>query len=313
MKITITKDTIILIGLLYNYLSNYELELYEWRIKNFLDTIETKLEKEDIIIEITEEQIENQTNEINKYLEKDENKKIYKLINICNIEYWYKKLPKELINFTLKNDILSTIYSENLKLLVPTKKQSFPCQKIKKIKTDKDSEPKETLIKYLEKEETRNIKIESIIKTKKEHETEYTITYNCDKYLETIDMHEILVKRIKKKKEVLELLFEKRKFLLTIHEPNTEEFKEVETTIEKVKNQLYGKINTKKVNNEIENKNNHKEKEMVDLASKCSKIFEIESIEIPENLKEKLKSLDEAKTLKKEPSVTLVKKRKRKK
>ena len=152
MKITITKDTIILIGLLYNYLSNYELELYEWRIKSFIDEVSKKLEKENIDIEITEEYIEKQNNEVNKYLEKDLEQKTYKIINICNIDYWYKKLPKELINITLKNDILPTIYSENLKLLVPVKKEYITYKETKIIISNDKFKVEQTLIDSLKKE-----------------------------------------------------------------------------------------------------------------------------------------------------------------
>ena len=84
MKLTITKNTVILIGLLYNYLTNIELEIHEWRIKSFLEAIKNKIEQEDIAIEIIDEYIENQNKEIEKYLEKNEDSKIYRMINICN-------------------------------------------------------------------------------------------------------------------------------------------------------------------------------------------------------------------------------------
>ena len=59
----------------------------------------------------------------------------------------YKKLPKELINLTLKNDILPTIHSENLKLLVPIKKIYIPYQETKVIVSSSETEAKEELIK----------------------------------------------------------------------------------------------------------------------------------------------------------------------
>ena len=287
MKITITKDTIILIGLLYNYLSNYELELYEWRIKSFIDEVSKKLEKENIDIEITEEYIEKQNNEVNKYLEKDLEQKTYKIINICNIDYWYKKLPKELINITLKNDILPTIYSENLKLLVPVKKEYITYKETKIIISNDKFKVEQNLIDSLKKENIRNIKIEAITKT--DNDLEYYITYSFDKVLESLDMQQILQKRIKKKKEVLELLFEKRRNLMKQLEPNHNEIIELNKAIEKLKIQLYGK----NINNNQKNNNDKKSKELIDLASKYHEVFEIKPIEIPENLTEKFKPLEE--------------------
>ena len=287
MKITITKDTIILIGLLYNYLSNYELELYEWRIKSFIEEVSKKLEKENIDIEITEEYIEKQSNEVNKYLEKDLEQKTYKIINICNIDYWYKKLPKELINITLKNDILPTIYSENLKLLVPVKKEYITYKETRIILSNNESEAKQNLIDSLKKENIRNIKIEAITKT--DNDLEYYITYSFDKVLESLDMQQILQKRIKKKKEVLELLFEKRRNLMKQLESNHNEIIELNKAIEKLKIQLYGK----NINNNQKNNNDKKSKELIDLVSKYHEVFEIKPIEIPENLTEKFKPLEE--------------------
>ena len=287
MKITITKDTIILIGLLYNYLSNYELELYEWRIKSFIEEVSKKLEKENIDIEITEEYIEKQNNEVNKYLEKDLEQKTYKIINICNIDYWYKKLPKELINITLKNDILPTIYSENLKLLVPVKKEYITYKETKIIISNDKFKVEQNLIDSLKKENIRNIKIEAITKT--DNDLEYYTTYSFDKVLESLDMQQILQKRIKKKKEVLELLFEKRRNLMKQLEPNHNEIIELNKAIEKLKIQLYGK----NINNNQKNNNDKKSKELIDLASKYHEVFEIKPIEIPENLTEKFKPLEE--------------------
>lgn len=294
MKITITKDTIILIGLLYNYLTNYELELNERRIQSFLDTVKMKIETENLGLEITDEFIENQTKEVNKYLEKNEELKIYKLINIYSIELWYKKLPKELINLTLKNDILPTIHSENLKLLVPIKKIYIPYQETKVIVSSSETEAKEEVIKSLTKENNKNIQIESILKYSEENKEAYTITYKYDKCLETINMEETLSKRIKKKKEVLELLFQKRKNLIHI----TDEYKEVELAIEKVKKQLYGKINNNQIN---EQKKDSRPKELIDLAGKYAEAFDLKSIDIPDYLIEKLRPLEEI-TLKKNES-----------
>ena len=294
MKITITKDTIILIGLLYNYLTNYELELNERRIQSFLDTVKMKIETENLGLEITDEFIENQTKEVNKYLEKNEELKIYKLINIYSIDLWYKKLPKELINLTLKNDILPTIHSENLKLLVPIKKIYIPYQETKVIVSSSETEAKEELIKSLTKENNKNIQIESILKSSEENKEAYTITYKYDKCLETINMEETLSKRIKKKKEVLELLFQKRKNLIHI----TDECKEVELAIEKVKKQLYGKISNNQIN---EQKKDSRPKELIDLAGKYTEAFDIKSIDIPEYLIEKIRPLEEI-TLKKNES-----------
>lgn len=292
MKITITKDTIILIGLLYNYLTNIELEIHEWRIKSFIDSIKNKIVNDNIAIEITDEYIEKQNDEINKYLEKDENKKVYKLINICNIDSWYKRLPRELIDLTLKNDILPTIYSENLKLIVPIKKEYIPCEETKIIIANDEYSAKNYLIDSLNKDNSKNIQIESIIKTDNENQSEYSITYKCDKYLETIDMQQILAKRIKKKKEVLELLFEKRRNLTNLNDINSNEYKEIELAIEKVKSQLYGKIINKKQPEQVKKENNVS-KELIDLASKCSSIFEINSIEVSQELSEKLIPLGE--------------------
>lgn len=294
MKITITKDTIILIGLLYNYLTNYELELNERRIQSFLDTVKMKIETENLGLEITDEFIENQTKEVNKYLEKNEELKIYKLINIYSIDLWYKKLPKELINLTLKNNILSTIYSENLRLLVPIKKIYIPYQGTKVIVSSSETEAKEELIKSLTKENNKNFQIESILKSSEENKEEYTITYKYNKCLETIDMEETLAKRIKKKKEVLELLFQKRKNMLNI----TDEYKEVELAIEKVKKQLYGKINNNQIN---EQKKDSRPKELIELAGKYAEAFDLKSIDIPDYLIEKLRPLEEI-TLKKNES-----------
>lgn len=317
MKLTITKDTIILIGLLYNYLTNIELEIHEWRIKSFIEAIKNKIEQEDIAIEIIDEYIENQNKEIEKYLEKNEDSKIYRMINICNIDYWYKRLPRDLVNLTLKNDILPSIYSENLKLIVPIKKEYITCEETKIITAENEYSAENSLINSLIKDNSKNIQIKSIIKTDNENQSEYSITYKCDKYLEIIDMQEILAKRIKKKKEVLELLFEKRKKLTNLNDINSNEYKEVELAIEKVKKQLYGKTNNKKQLEQVK-KDNNVSKELIDLASKCQEIFEISSIEVSQELSEKLIPLGEISSIKpkiqpEEPKKTTNKKKKIKK
>ena len=120
------------------------------------------------------------------------------------------------------------------------------------------------------------------------------IIYKYDKCLETINMEETLSKRIKKKKEVLELLFQKRKTLFNF----SNEYKEVELAIEKVKKQLYGKINNNQIN---EQKNDSRPKELIDLAGKYAEAFDIKSIDIPDYLIEKLRPLEEI-TLKKNES-----------
>ena len=102
-------------------------------------------------------------------------------------------------------------------------------------------------------------------------------------------MQQILQKRIKKKKEVLELLFEKRRNLMKQLESNHNEIIELNKAIEKLKIQLYGK----NINNNQKNNNDKKSKELIDLVSKYHEVFEIKPIEIPENLTEKFKPLEE--------------------
>lgn len=306
MKIKLSKDNIILIALLYNYLANYELELYEWRIQSFLDIIKRKLQNENSEIEIVDEEIEEQSNQINKYIEKSEDGKTYKLINLCNIESWYQTLPKELINITLKNVVLPTIYAENLKLIVPIKKEYSFYQGIRKAYYNSEKSAETITILDLEREDAKNIQIKSITPNQTENIQEYIVSYSCDKCYKSIDLS-VLDKRIAEKKEMLTKLKEKRATLLKLSTNKSrlqkvaDELKELELEINIIDIELHGKVEPD--NNPKEEILQNNSKEMISLASKYSDVFKIASIELSPELAEKMRPLTEIVPQKIEPII----------
>lgn len=313
MKTKLSKDNIILLALLYNYLANYELELYEWRTQSFISIIKRKLESENSEIEITDEDTEEQTNETNKFIEISEDGKTYKLINLCNIESWYKTLPKELINISLKNVVLPTLYAEKLKLLVPIKKEYFEYQGTGKVYSNSENGTRNIVLMDLERENAKNIEIQSIKPSQSDNEQEYIVSYKCDKCYESLDLS-VLEKRIAEKKAILSKLTEKRDTLLKIStnknkkQKIADELQELDNEINKIDIELNGK---KAQDNYSQKELPNDSKEMIDLASQCSSVFEIKSIEIPEDLSDKLRPLIEIPPKKIELPIKIVSQKKR--
>lgn len=210
MKKTISKDIIILIALIYNYIINDETELKEWEIKNFLEAVKKELKYKDSEWDIAIDEDEVESYYIIKYLEKDEINKKYKLINLNNLEFWYLIQPQEIIQATLDKDVLSTLFIEKSNLKIKSEYKWH--HGIKEIYSTSAKRAQESVLKILEDEGAKNIQIGYTIQKQLDNEKGYSVSYICDKCYEKVDLS-IIKEKIKPKEENLELLKNQRSLL----------------------------------------------------------------------------------------------------
>lgn len=205
MKKTISKDSIILIALIYNYLANYEIELAEWKIPGYIEAIKNRLKKINSEWEIVDECPPEEKYELNKYYEKNKINKTYKLYNLNNLESWYLKQPKEIIHVSLDEFILPTIYSEQLRYIVPIIEEYEPYKGYREVSCTEENSAKFHLTRILEYELAKNIVIEKVEPIPRDDKKGYNVYYTCDRFLERIDLS-VIQNKIKKLTEKMDLL-----------------------------------------------------------------------------------------------------------
>ena len=106
MKIIVEKQSIIFIGLLYNYLANNKTILSKEKLEEFIKTITKNLEDSNIEYKIiNEDVISKEEYGINYYKYYKE----YALESFENIRLLYNNQPKELIVATLQDNALNKI------------------------------------------------------------------------------------------------------------------------------------------------------------------------------------------------------------
>lgn len=187
-KISVSKDKIIIIALIYKYITKREKTISKNDALSFCYEVNKNLGMmSDCCYTIC---FDDELPLLLHLMYNDKEKEEYILNEHAVLDMWYDNNPKEIIHATLMENALSVINIKRSDLKINKKyKKNYGTMGIYSLS---EKSAKESTKKILEQEGNKNIKIGSATSTTFDGGVGYNVSYECDKLLESAN---ILIKK----------------------------------------------------------------------------------------------------------------------
>lgn len=188
MNVERSKESIIWIALVYNYIANHERSLSFQEIAEFVRSMKQELTKMHSKWNIIETEDNDFLLSLSHYgIEKDDNNQKYTLLELHDFDWKYEYQPVEIIKASLEKSVLFTIFVDKSDLTVT--KEYYKSHDNMEVCAQQEKQAIDTVWTQLEKQGCKNIKIAYAFITRCEGcEPVYLVSYSCEIPVEKVNV-----------------------------------------------------------------------------------------------------------------------------